>query len=201
MKTVLQTIQSGTPYLEKAGVDAPRLNMEHLLAHVMGCKRMDLYLRFNEPLEEKTLEPLRNLTRRRAKREPLQHLLGTVEFLGRSFKTDSRALIPRPETEELAEWILQWELLADLAILDMGCGSGLSGKVLEEAGHYWVGCDVSRSMLDVASEPVVALSAETGTVALTSAQPSKAEFYIAALMKKSKESLTQNPHYKKEESQ
>ena len=69
MKTVLQTIQSGTPYLEKAGVESARLNME-MLAHVMGCKRMHLYLRFDRPLEEAILEPLRDLTRRRANANP-----------------------------------------------------------------------------------------------------------------------------------
>ncbi len=134
---MLQTIQSGTPYLEKAGVESPRLNMEHLLAHVMGCKRMDLYLRFNEPLEEKILEPLRDLTRRRAKREPLQHLLGTVEFMGREFKSDARALIPRPETEELVEKILahykKGSLPPPTQILDMGTGSGVIGLSLAHA--------------------------------------------------------------------
>jgi release factor glutamine methyltransferase len=158
MKTVLQTIQSGTPYLEKAGVESPRLNMEHLLAHVMGCKRMDLYLRFNEPLEEKTLEPLRDLTRRRAKREPLQHLLGTVEFMGREFKCDARALIPRPETEELVEKILahykKGNLPPPTQILDMGTGSGVIGLSLAHAFPDALAAlaDISPDALDLARE-------------------------------------------------
>ena len=158
MKTVLQTIQSGTPYLEKAGVDSPRLNMEHLLAHVMGCKRMDLYLRFNETLEEKTLEPLRDLTRRRAKREPLQHLLGSVEFMGREFKCDPRALIPRPETEELVEKILahyrKGPLPAPGRVLDMGTGSGVIGLSLAHSfpeAHATL-ADISPDALALAQE-------------------------------------------------
>jgi len=158
MKTVLETIQSGTPYLERAGVESARLNMEHLLAHVMGCKRMDLYLRFNEPLQEKTLEPLRDLTRRRAKREPLQHLLGSVEFLGREFKSDARALIPRPETEELVEKILAHykknSLPPPARILDMGTGSGVIGLSLAHAfpATHATLADISPDALALAQE-------------------------------------------------
>ena len=158
MKTVLQTIQSGTPYLEKAGVDPARLNMEHLLAHVMGCKRMQLYLQFDRPLEESVLEPLRDLVRRRAKREPLQHLLGTVEFMGREFKCDARALIPRPETEELIEKILAYYKKENLPpparILDMGTGSGVIGLSLAHAfpdSHATL-ADVSPEALALARE-------------------------------------------------
>ena len=158
MKTVLQTIQSGTPYLEKAGVESARLNMEYMLAHVMGCKRMDLYLRFNEPLEEGTLEPLRDLTRRRAKREPLQHLLGTVEFMGREFISDPRALIPRPETEELVEKILahykKHNVPPPAKILDMGTGSGVIGLSLAHAfpNTHATMADVSPDALALAQE-------------------------------------------------
>ena len=158
MKTVLQTIQSGTPYLEKAGVESARLNMEYLLAHVMGCKRMQLYLQFDRPLEEAILEPLRDLTRRRAKREPLQHLLGTVEFMGREFKCDARALIPRPETEELIEKILvhykKENLPPPARILDMGTGSGVIGLSLAHAfpeSHATL-ADVSPEALALAQE-------------------------------------------------
>lgn len=134
MKTVLETIQSGTPWLEKAGVEDARLNMEHLLAHVMGCRRMQLYLQFDKPLGEDVLEPLRGLVKRRRQREPLQHILGTVEFHGREFKTDARALIPRPETEELVEKILaeyrKKALPPPRRLLDMGTGSGVIGLSL-----------------------------------------------------------------------
>ena len=158
MKTVLQTIQSGTPYLEKAGVESARLNMEYMLAHVMGCKRMQLYLQFDRPLEEAILEPLRDLTRRRAKREPLQHLLGTVEFMGREFKCDARALVPRPETEELIERILahykKENLPPPARILDMGTGSGVIGLSLAHAfpeSHATL-ADVSPDALALAQE-------------------------------------------------
>lgn len=158
MKTVLQTIQSGAPWLEKAGVEQARLNMEYLLAHVMGCRRMQLYLQFDRPLEEKVLEPLRDLVRRRAKREPLQHLLGTAEFMGREFKCDSRALIPRPETEELVERILSHYKKSGTPppakIIDMGTGSGVIGISLAHAfpEASVLLADVSPDALDLARE-------------------------------------------------
>ncbi len=131
MKPLLDTLKAGADFLAKHGVDEARLNMEHLLAHVLECRRLDLYLRFGEMLDETTLASLRTLVRRRSDGEPLQHLLGTVEFMGHEFISDHRALIPRPETEFLTDFIVR--RFADCPpsiVLDLATGSGCIGLSL-----------------------------------------------------------------------
>lgn len=127
MATLLDTLKKGAEYLQRHEVDEARLNMELLIAHVLKVGRMQLYLDFDRPLTEPQIATLRDLTVRRGKGEPLQHLLGTVEFCDLEFLTDSRALVPRPETEELTHHLLSLTWPEQAAILDMGCGSGVIG--------------------------------------------------------------------------
>ncbi len=130
MATVLDTLQKGTGYLEKHGVEDARLNMQHLIAHTLKCDRMQVYVNFDRDLSETQLEILRDLTRRRARGEPLQHLLGDVPFCGFTFRSDRRALIPRQETEELTERCARLDLPLGARILDLGCGCGVIGLSL-----------------------------------------------------------------------
>ena len=130
MATLLDTLKKGAEYLQRHEVDEARLNMELLIAHVLKVGRMQLYLDFDRPLTEPQITSLRELTVRRGKGEPLQHLLGTVEFCDLEFLTDSRALVPRPETEELTHYLLSLTWPDRAAILDLGCGSGVIGIAL-----------------------------------------------------------------------
>lgn len=166
MKTVLETIDGGTSYLEKRGIEDARRNMQWLVAHQLGCTRMEIYTQFDRPLEEADLAPLRERLKKRGEGVPLQHLLGSVSFLDHEFKCDGRALIPRPETEELVEWILSWPLDDKLEVLDMGCGSGVIGLSLAAARPGWsvTLADLSPDALALARENAQALGVANATL-------------------------------------
>jgi len=128
--TVLEAIQKSADFLGKKGVESARLNAELLLAHVLRLPRMKLYLNFDRALTAPETDALRELVRRRGLREPLQHITGTTSFCGHEIAVNRAALVPRPETELLAE--LGWQFLNELqtpnsqlkTALDFGTGTG-----------------------------------------------------------------------------
>ncbi len=141
MLTVLEIIKRTTEFLATKGVASPRLNAELLLGHVIGRRRMQLYLEFERPLTAAELDRLRPLVRRRGQQEPLQYVLGEAEFRGLRLKVDRRALIPRPETELLVELVHTWAgtQAPILRALDLGTGSGAIAAAL---ATLWPGAAV-----------------------------------------------------------
>jgi release factor glutamine methyltransferase len=159
--TVLDILQSTTAYFKKRGIENPRLNAEHLLAHSLGRKRLDVYLEFERDLAEPELAPLRELVRRRGQNEPLQHLLGTVEFCGNIFLCDKRALVPRPETEEFVEFLdpkIRGQK-SEVGIIDVGTGSGVIALSLAAKfpDAEIIATDISDDALLLARENAVRL--------------------------------------------
>jgi release factor glutamine methyltransferase len=162
--TVLEVIQRSADYLASKGVDSPRLQIELLLAHVLGAPRLKLYLEFERLLRDEELGALRALVRRRANREPLQQILGSASFCGLEIRVNRHVLVPRPETELLAE--RAWTFLNDrleeggtgpvLRVLDFGTGSGcLAIAVATRCSRAFVwAVDVSEAAAAVAADNV-----------------------------------------------
>ena len=157
--TVLEVIQRSTEFLSKKGVDSPRLQTELLLAHLLGLPRMQLYLNFERQLSQIELDHFRELIKRRSQREPLQHIVGSTSFCGLEIAVNRHVLIPRPETELLAEH--GWKFLGGLdrqsTALDLGTGSGCLAITL--AIHcptaQIFATDISADALEVAKQNTV----------------------------------------------
>jgi release factor glutamine methyltransferase len=160
-------------YLGEKGIENGRLDAELILAHVLGIRRLDLYLQFDRPLRSEELEVFKSRLKRRAGREPLQYVLGMATFRELEIRTDPRALIPRPETEVLVEEVLTWarsrgaeagedgvsgaSAQADsnqLSVLDVGTGSGAIVLSLLREGPFSgaVATDLSQGALELARE-------------------------------------------------
>ena len=155
--TVLEGIQKSAEFLAKKDVDSPRLQAELLLAHVLKLPRMKLYLNFERALTEPETNTFRELVKRRSQREPLQHITGSTSFCGFEIAVNRHVLVPRPETEILAE--LGWTFLATLnnqhpTVLDFGTGSGCIAIALaaKTPGAQITALDVSSEALDIAKQ-------------------------------------------------
>ena len=153
--TVMEVLRESSVFLERKGFENPRLQAERLMAHVLQCERIDLYLRFEDSLDRKTRDVLKSLLLRRARQEPLQYILGTTEFMSLQFTVNSHVLIPRPETETLVETMInRMKHRGKIRLLDVGVGSG---NISVSLAFYLpdalvVGVDVEEKILEVAAD-------------------------------------------------
>ncbi|AFH49432.1 Methyltransferase [Ignavibacterium album JCM 16511] len=155
MITVLEALNLSTDYLNKKGIESARLNAELMLAHILNCKRLELYLMFDRPLDEAELQNYRNFLSRRAQREPLQYIIGEVEFFNIRLKVNRSVLIPRPETELLVEKIINdFQEKNNFRFLDIGVGSGnISIAILKNIFQAnGLAIDISEDALALAKE-------------------------------------------------
>ena len=151
MYTVREIKERTETFFSQKNVPNAKLDTDILIAHSLGMKRLDLYLDMERPLTEQQLDVLRPLVKRRATREPLQYIIGSTDFYGLTLKVDSRALIPRQETEELVNRIVTRLSEAPKRILDLGTGSGAIAFAL--ASKYPEAC-------------ITAIDSSTGAIAL-----------------------------------
>ncbi len=122
---LIEIINLSVDFFKKKNIDSPRLNIELILTKFLNCKRIELYTAFDKPLTEEELSSVRLAVKRRGNNEPLQYILGEIQFGDNIFEVNQNVLIPRPETEHLASLIIEeWQNTTNLNVLDIGTGSG-----------------------------------------------------------------------------
>lgn len=153
--TVLSMMEWATDFFEKKSIPDPRHSIEWLLAETLGVKRLDLYLKFDRPLSPNELDTLRPMVKRRAQHEPLQYIIGYTDFMNARINVNENVLIPRLETEQLVEIMLD-EHKEDTQknVMDLGTGSGCIPIALKMERPKWTvaGIDISEEALATAEE-------------------------------------------------
>lgn len=156
--TIVEVLKLSSDYLAKHGSESARLDAEVLLAHALGMRRLDLYLKFDRTLGEPDLAAYRALVARRGKGEPVAYLVGHKEFMGLDFEVTPDVLVPNPDTEVLVQRAVEVarESPGAVRVADVGTGSGCIAIALAHyapAVEVWAG-DVSREALEVAARNV-----------------------------------------------
>lgn len=155
-----------TQFFKDKKFQSPRLDAELILAHGLGVERIQLYLKFDQPLSESELSICRELVRRRTSGEPVAYILGYRYFYGRRFNVSNKTLIPRPETEHLVEEALAWfkrNKIINPMIADLGCGTGCIGLSLlaEMPEAKLTALDISAEAIEVAKQNAVELGVDS----------------------------------------
>ncbi len=156
--TIVEVLKLSTDYLKKHGSESARLDAEVLLAHALGLRRLDLYLKFDKPLHDPELSAYRALVARRGKGEPVAYLVGHKEFMGLDFEVTPGVLVPNPDTEVLVQRAvaIAREVEGPVRVADVGTGSGC---IAIAVAHYapntevWAS-DISPEALAVAARNV-----------------------------------------------
>ena len=156
--TIIKLVQWATTYFSNHDIDSPRATAEILLAHVLNSRRIDLYLRYDQPLIPDELERFKALIKRRLKREPVAYILESKEFWSMNLQVTRDVLIPRPETECLVEKVL--ELLASdsnpasklILELGTGCGAVILALASENPRHSYWATDISVNAIRIARQ-------------------------------------------------
>ncbi len=153
--TIIDVLNWGKSFFEEKDVDSPRLSMELILCHVLGLERIDIYTHFDKPLNTKELAEIKDAVIARVKGKPVQHIIGKTSFIDYEIKCSSDALIPRPETELLADWAIRDYSSANPEnILDIGTGSGCVAIALAArfTDSKVFAIDISNDALKLAKE-------------------------------------------------
>ena len=151
---IIDIVEWAEIYFKEKDFDNPRLEIEWLLCALLDCNRIDIYLRFEEPLSKQQLKKLKTWISRRIKKEPLQYITGSCDFYGRDFIVNPNVLIPRPVTERLIDIALnKLDNSSELRILEVGTGSGCIAVTLglEIPNSYIYAVDISPNALEVAN--------------------------------------------------
>ncbi|MFC1477088.1 peptide chain release factor N(5)-glutamine methyltransferase [candidate division KSB1 bacterium] len=154
--TILELLNISTEHLKSQGITNPKTSCEILLAHALGLRRLDLYLKYDQPVTEEERQRFKELYKRRLNREPLQYIIGETEFMSLPFTVNPHVLIPRPETELVVETTIKhvrrnWGS-EPVQIVDIGVGCG---NIAVSLAHYLPGAqvtgfDISQAAVDVA---------------------------------------------------
>ncbi|MFW6163941.1 MAG: peptide chain release factor N(5)-glutamine methyltransferase [Planctomycetota bacterium] len=152
--TILRLLDWTTRFFESKGIDTARLDAELLLAHALGCRRIDLYARYDEVPDGQPLDQFREMVRQRARRVPAKYLTGETEFRSLALAVEPSVIIPRPETEFLVEQALERVPVEEeeQVLADLGTGSGAIAIALavERPQARVVATDASAEALAVA---------------------------------------------------
>jgi release factor glutamine methyltransferase len=156
--TIIDIVKWGTEFFSKNNIDSPRLTIELMICEALNIKRIDIYTKFDQPLKQNELDILRSMVVRRANKEPLQYIIGKVNFYGNELKVNNSVMIPRPETEFLVEKVVEkiGKSNNSLKILDIGTGSGCIAIAIAKAfpDSKIIALDISQDALILAEQNI-----------------------------------------------